>query len=287
MAIELFLGKETGSALSMSLPVDIVETSDPQVPISLDDAIDAVEGELGDLIPETMPPFDLPHDGNPGTQRLSPHAFRFTINYRPPNSRPLSPPTGAEVRSGFQAYAQPRFLMWAPEVAVFAAPPNAGDPGTMDGVILGAGDGQFGGVGLLVSPGAETFYRDLTMPLASVTASYIRSLVRLVRAGYVNSAALTSSAYPAGTIQLVSASGAQVSDTEFALRIGWSYALNVTGESRGNVTGIAYHGHHLVWEYRAQAVDRARIMTTLSPDRVVVNQVWPTTDLAVIGVEPP
>ncbi|MGD9632539.1 MAG: hypothetical protein AB7G28_22800 [Pirellulales bacterium] len=287
MAITLFIGKETGTGLAMSLPVDAVETSTPQVPISQAAAVAALEAEYGLLIPATMGPLSLPDDGAPGIQRLSPHAFRFQVNYRFANVRPFQPPTGSEVRLNFQAVAEPIVRQFAPEVGKFWA--GVGTAPSQGGLI-GVRDQAFGmnTAGVLIAPGRETFGKELTVPIGTVTGSWIRGITKLVKKGYVNSVTLTSGAYAIGEIQLVRASGQQVSDAEFSLSLGWSYAVNVTGEVRGDVTGIAYKGHEYVWQTTNMGVDRASKAINLKVNTVYVNQVWPTADIgSLVGVEPP
>ena len=139
--------------------------------------------------------------------------------------------------------------------------------------------------GAVIEPPQPNLFVEMAVPIASVTPSWGRTVASLV--GRSNSTALTSGTYQPGTIFLCHVLGHKASPTEFLLEIGWSYKPNVTGESRGEVTGISYRGHYFVWEMPKLIVDRAQVKIFQQPEFVIVNQVWPEDDLSTLGIEPP
>lgn len=283
MTTQIVVEKQTGTHLASSIPVFV--SNDDYSFLSLSDAQAAISaGFLSGAIPTLVN--TLPSDGNPGETRLSKSAFRFTINYKEPNRRSPPPPTAGSIRPRIDAVAGRKEVRWAPEVAAYgilgAFPSGSPFKGMVNVQFTGLLAINFGAV---IDPPEPNLFADLTVPLSSVTPSFRRTVALCV--GRTNSTSMSSSTYNIGEIFLHSVRMQVASDTEASVQIAWSYKPNVAGETRGDIGGIAYHGHHFVWEKPRMVINEARNLALPQPDIVIVNRVWPETDLAAIGISPP
>jgi hypothetical protein len=282
MTTQLIVEKETGTFLAPSIPVFVY--NDDYSALTLAAAETAVAAAYGGAIPSAVN--TLPPDGNPGITRLSKSAFRFTINYREPNRRTPAPPTGSVVRARIDAVAQRKEVRWAPEVAAYGVlglfPSGSPFKGMVNVQFTGLLAINFGAV---IDPPEPNLGAELVVPLSTVTPSWRRTVALCV--GRTNSATLSSGTYAIGEIFLHSVHMQVVSETEANISISWSYKQNVTGETRGDITGIAYAGHQFVWEKPRMEINEDRNLALPQPDFVVINRVWPHTDLSAIGIQPP
>jgi hypothetical protein len=289
MATQLIVEKMGGSFLSPSLPVFVY--NDDYSSLSLAAAEAAISAAFGGQIPITAN--TLPPDGNPGHQQLSKSAYRFTINYREPNRRSPAPPTSGVIRPRIDAIAMRKEVRWAPERACYV---DSSLASILGGSLLsfspfrGMVNVQFTGLlavnfGAVIDPPEPNLGVEMTVPTTSVTPSWRRTVALCV--GRVNSTPLSSGTYSAGEIFLHSVHLQIASETECSIQIAWSYKPNVTGESRGPITGVAYHGHDFVWEKPKILIDDSRNLALPLPEMVIVNKVWPETDLSSIGISPP
>lgn len=279
MAIQVVVEKDQGTKEAPSLPV--VVWDDTGAFLTLAAAQAAVDAAAGTIVPITYD--GLPNDGNPGQQRLSKSAWRFTINYRLAGQRPNRPPAIGDYRAGFNWRLPRKWVQFAPEVARFPAIARASG-----GIIAQVWDANMNPVssGAWIEPPAPNLSATLAVAPATVTGSWVRSIASLM--GVVNSVPLTGGAYQAGEIILVSAVGSRISDQSFLLDFGWNWTPNVSGETRDGVTGVNYNGQDYVWDGLAP---------TLGPDvepviawsiiSTYVHRVRIYGDLASLGVEPP
>lgn len=284
MAIQHVIEKLSGSSTSLQLPVFVYDDGTPPAEITETALKTYIDAQYGVTIPADI--FGgVPDDGDPRIQRLSKSSWRVTINYRAPNVRAIPPPTGSSLRQRFACQAQRRLVKWAPEIAVYGV--GAGPFPTYGGMVDVQTDrgGAITNVGVVIEPPEPNLFVELAVPIASINPDFGRTVARSV--GRFNTAALASGAYQPGEIFLCSVFGHKTSANEYSFEIAWSYRPNVTSETRGAVTNIAYRGHDYVWETPYRTIDRDLVKMLTSPEFVIVNQVWEGADLAQLGVEPP
>ena len=218
----------------------------------------------------------LVQTGVPNVERLTSYAWRITVNYA------VEPYVNFQTddRYEFDEHAEPITFDFAPQIARYpgSAPDYKGlvFPGGFHGTLMGRQGGS------QPAPRSNRRYR-FRLNYASVTATWVRTVGNLV--GRVNNN--TMGAYAIGTTMLTDFVGGQVSSTDWEFQIAWSYKPNVTGETRGDVTGIAYHGHDFVWEVARAEVDRSENTLYLVPMHVYVSRPRPYADLSTAGVSPP
>ncbi len=282
MATQIIPGKISGSGIAPSFPLHVYD--DAFGDLSLASAISAVNAAAGITVPTSLN--GIPDDGNPSIRRLSKSAWDITVNYRQANVRAIAPVTGSTVRPRFSCVAERRDVRWAPEVAAYNSTGTV-SPSPYNGLV----NVEFnpGGIkqkiGAVIDPPAPNLFVELALPVGTVTPLWCRTAALLV--GKVNSAALTSGTYPIGTIFLYSIQGQLGTKDEFLLELAWSYKANVTGETRGAITGIDYNGHDYVWEKPKCVANRANGALFGTPEIVVVNRVHPYADLSTLGIQPP
>ena len=103
--------------------------------------------------------------------------------------------------------------------------------------------------------------------------------------GRVNSTAI--GVHAIGEIMLVQISGRMISEDQVALSVGWSWKENISGESRGSVTGVERRGHDYVRDLTGWNVDRGAGFTYVEPIATYVHQVRPYADISGLGILPP
>lgn len=284
MAIQHVIEKLSGTSLSLQLPVFIYDDGTPPAAVSEDAMRVYLNAQYGVTIPADI--FGgLPDDGDPRIEQLSYSSWRVTINYRAGNVRAFPPVTGNSLRQRFACQAQRRHVKWAPEIAVFGV---GGGPfpsyGGMVDVQTDRG-GAITNVGAVIEPPEPNLFVELAVEIGTISPSFGRVVAQSV--GRFNTVALAAGAYQPGEIYLCSVFGNKTSAGEYSFDIAWSYRPNVSGQTRGSVTGIAYRGHDYVWEAPHRVIDRALVTMLTSPGHVVVNQVWDGADLSQLGIEPP
>jgi hypothetical protein len=283
MTTLLVVEKMGGTYLAPSLPVFVY--NDDSSALSLAAAEAAITaGFLSSTIPSVAN--GLPPDGNPGHQQLSKSAFRFTINYREPNRRSPAPPTANVLRPRIDAVAQRFEARWRPERAAYHETLGALSFSPFRGMV----NVQFTGLlavnfGAVIDPPEPNLGVELVVPTTTVTPSWRRTVALCV--GRTNSFNLSGGTYNAGEILLHSVHLQVASETECNIQIAWSYKPNVSGETRGAVSGISYRGHDFVWEKPKMVIDDTRNWALPMPEMVIVNRVWPETDLSALGISPP
>ena len=279
MALQIVVDKETGAIDSPTLPVVVYDDGTPPAFVSAAAAIAAADAAFGTTIPSTF--FGYNSDGNPGMRRLSNSAFQFTINYRPDSAKPPRPQQVGDTRLGFNWHMARKWIEYAPEIARF---PGTAAP-SADLVNAKVSADRVITSGLFLEPLVANLTKSFTVDPSTVTGSWVRGIAALM--GHVNSASLTGGAYAAGEICLVHAIGSLASDRAFTLDFGWNWTQNVTGETRGAVTGISYNGHDHVWDMRQDVVDRDLLAIIPEIVAVYVHRVREYSDLSATGVEPP
>jgi hypothetical protein len=284
MTTQIILEKIGGNYLSPALPVFVY--NDDGSALALSDAEDALDAAFGTLVPATAN--GLPPDGNYGHQQLSKSAYRFVINYREPNRRTPAPPTGSTIRPRIDCVAQRKEVRWAPEIDAFDKDGSLPFGSDFNGLV----NVQFSGllainIGAVIDPPEPNLADELVVPTSTVTAAWRRTVAGCVGRVNTNTFSYSGGSYAPGEIFLHSVHLQVSSETECNIQIAWSLKRNVTGETRGEVTGIAYHGHHFVWEKPKMVINDDRNLAYPVPEIVIVNQVWPETDLSAIGISPP
>ncbi|HMP07419.1 MAG TPA: hypothetical protein PJ982_13795 [Lacipirellulaceae bacterium] len=277
MTVAVYVEKDSGAYESPSLPVYVVDPSGDF--LSLSAARAAVEADLS--IPAVYD--GLPNDGNPGQQRLSKSAWRFTINYRRSGHRPARPPGVGDVRYGFQWRCPRQWVQFAPEVARFPAfaRPSHGIGGQV-------GDAHMIPVpsGVWLDPPTPNLSASISVAPGTVSGTWARSIASLC--GAVNSASLTSGAYAVGEVLLTHVIGSLISNDAFLLDFGWNWMPNVVDETRDGVEDVSYNGQDLVWDGLAPAFgpeeDPPIAWAVVS---TYVHRVRPYADLSAVGVQPP
>lgn len=265
MATQTVVGKVSGAVGGVQLPVVVYDDGDATLSVSA--ALAAAEGAA----PSTYG--GLPQNGEPSLEQLSDWAWSVTINYSTGTVFAFQ----STERYDFQVGAEVAEFDWATPVARF--PGSAFD--YQGFVSLGGGLDNFGAV---QQPGQRTLGRAFLLDASAVTASLVQTLTPLVRAGAVNSVAV--GAYPAGTLQVVEFGLSQISDQKYAGRIGWSYKPNVSGQTRGTITGISYNGHDFVYSVGKPKLDRTAGLVRAEGEAVYVVRPRPYVDLAQFGVAP-
>jgi hypothetical protein len=285
MAVLVKAEKEQGAKESPSIPVFVYDNTGAA--LSYADAVTALDAAAGGEVPVL---FDgLPHDGNPGQRRLSKSAWQFTINYRATGSRPSKPPAvGDDPRAGFNWRLGRKWVQFAPEVDRFFV--TGDDPGPSQNVVHQVVDanGFPTNSGIWLDPPDVNLSQSLSVDPADVTGSWVRSIASL--RGMVNSVALTSGAYAAGEILLVSVVGSLVSADAFTIDVGWNWTENVTGEERGLEAGdivADYNGQDYVWDLLAPYTDRDGNRIAWKVRGSYVHRVRKYGDLSALGIEPP
>lgn len=272
MAIQAILEVQKGSADAPAMPYYIYDDGDPPAAVSLSDALVKALAEAPASVQGAS------QTGMTYSQEAD-HAWQVTVNYSLRKLERLTPLASGEERIRFNFSAQSKFLFTATEIARFPAA-TAPDYGGMLNIRRGGGGTTV--VGATIPVPAENLGKQVIVSLATAAslASTVASLV-----GHVNSTAV--GLYSAGELMLTSFRGQQRDDETFDLNIGWSYIPNASGETWGDVTGVAYKGHEYVWAYTKDAVDRNGNALYQIPQYVYVNQVWPTGNLNSIGIYPP
>ena len=278
MAIQVLVEKDSGAIDTPSLPVFVYD--DGGADVSLEDAIDAIEAVAGTTIPLSI--LGLDNDGNPSYRRTSKAAWEFTINYRSATNKPAKPPEVGEYRAGFNWHAPRMWVQFAPEVAKFP-----GDTVPSWDIVNQSPDsnGSPSSSGVWLEPPVANLTKSFSVDPSTVTGSWVRSLAALM--GHVNLSSLTGGAYPAGEICLVHASGTLISKEAFHVDIGWNWAQNVSGETRGEVDDVAYNGQDFVWDRTWPHTERAFSALAWKIIASYVHRVREYSDLSAIGVQPP
>lgn len=278
---------DRGNSTALALPIfvwgtDGADPNDPQAPITLDEAIAEINAAID--IPATL--LDLPNDGDPGVEQTG-LAWRITINYREPGLRPLHPPGVGEHRAGFNFHCRRKWVNLATQVAKF--PSGSGTPDSFDVPNQQQdADGRFTGAsGFWLEPPGADLTDTFSVDPADVTHSYVRGIAAIIAAGMVNSTSLVSGSYAAGELLIAYMVGIRMSDHEFLIDAGWSWQQNVTGETRGGVTGVHYDGQDYVWDWKEPIVDRSTNHFGLNPKYTYVHRVRPRGDISAVGFVPP
>lgn len=264
MAITTVIEKGSGDENSFSLPVFVYDPAGGTV--SRAAAISAAESAA----PTTI--FAFGQDGVPTIEDLVENVYRVTIKYTQGDYSTWS----TQERFDFAANAQAWVGNYAPQVARF--------PGTAfdyDGVV--APNGRPGG--MQPAPPRDVG-KSFRLPLGSLNATNVRFCARAAKLGAVHNA--TYGAYNQGELAIVHFSMQQVDAYNVQVNVGWSYNLNVTGENRGGITGVAYKGHEYVWEVQDLEADRVNNILGITNKAVYVSAVRPVVDiLTPLGVNPP
>jgi len=121
------------------------------------------------------------------------------------------------------------------------------------------------------------------VPNAYVTSSWIRGV-----AGVTGTTNLSSfRGFEAGEVLFVGCSGSQEWDDQkgrgpWSLSFRFVASKNVTGETIGDITGVAKKGHEYIWVRYEDAVDSNTLLK--KPKAVYVNKVYREAEFSALGI---
>jgi hypothetical protein len=121
------------------------------------------------------------------------------------------------------------------------------------------------------------------VPNAYVTSGWIRGVAGVT--GTTNNAAFRG--FEAGEVLFVGCSGSQEWDDQkgrgpWSLSFRFVASKNVTGETIGDITGVAKKGHEYLWVRYEDAVDSNVLLK--KPKAVYVNKVYKESDFSALGI---
>lgn len=116
--------------------------------------------------------------------------------------------------------------------------------------------------------------------LASITLAYVRTLADLT--GSVNNDTFLE--FDAGELLFLGASGQQGTDTDPEITYSFAASPNVTGLAIGDIEGIAKKGHQFIWAFYGYSEDASAMQTVKVPYWVMVEDVYPEADFALLGI---
>lgn len=143
-------------------------------------------------------------------------------------------------------------------------------------------DGQsVNGVDIVVP--ALSWTETYDVPHQYITAGYIKAVAGLT--GSVNKSAFRT--FAAGEVLFMGCSGAQEWDDQrgmgpWSLSFKFVASPNVTGQTIGDITGIAKRGHEYLWVRYEDAVSSNELVK--KPKAVYVNKVYREGDFANLGI---
>lgn len=129
---------------------------------------------------------------------------------------------------------------------------------------------------------AEVFTYSYSGTPAIITGAYLATVRGLCGKVHGNTASTFQGVNP-GETMLVRAVGARTGllwDLEF----GFSYIPNTTGETYGDITGVAKQGHDLLWPYYVPVKDGAAQELVRRPAAMYVDRVFRQADLNALNL---
>ena len=204
---------------------------------------------------------------------LGDNAWQLTINYSKdgaedgtdPLKRARSFDTTGGTQHMTQAFAESRFGTSAPDQRK----------------AIGVDSNGVNGVDVVV-PQLQ-WQESYDVPNAYVTDSYIRGVSGVT--GTTNNA--TFRGFEAGEVLFVGCSGSQEWDDQkgrgpWSLSFRFVASKNVTGETIGDISGVAKKGHEYLWVRYEDAVDSSVLMK--KPKAVYVNKVYRESAFSALGI---
>ena len=204
---------------------------------------------------------------------LGDNAWQLTINYskdgaedgESPLKRARSFDTTGGTQHMTQAFAEARFGSGAPDQRK----------------AIGVDSNGVNGVDVVV-PQLQ-WQESYDVPNAYVTDAYIRGVSGVT--GTTNNA--TFRGFEAGEVLFVGCSGSQEWDDQkgrgpWSLSFRFVASKNVTGETIGDISGVAKKGHEYLWVRYEDAVDSSVLMK--KPKAVYVNKVYRESAFSALGI---
>jgi hypothetical protein len=208
-----------------------------------------------------------------GVSYLGDKAWQVTISYEKggaedgtePLKRARSFDTTGGTQHLTQAYAESRFGAGAPDQRK----------------AIGVDSNGVNGVDVVV-PQLQ-WQESYDVPNAYVTSAWIRGVAGVT--GTTNNASFRG--FEAGEVLFVGCSGSQEWDDQkgrgpWSLSFRFVASKNVTGETIGDITGVAKGGHEYLWVRYEDAVDSSTLLK--KPKAVYVNQVYRPADFSALGI---
>jgi hypothetical protein len=204
---------------------------------------------------------------------LGDNAWQLTINYAKdgaedgdaPLKRSRSFDTTGGTQHLTQAYAEARFGTGAPDQRR----------------AIGVDSNGVNGVDIVV-PQLQ-WQESYDVPNSYVTDGYIRGVSGIT--GTTNNAAFRG--FEAGEVLFVGCSGSQEWDDQkgrgpWSLSFRFVASKNVTGETIGDISGVAKKGHEYLWVRYEDAVDSNVLLK--KPKAVYVNKVYRESSFSALGI---
>jgi hypothetical protein len=206
---------------------------------------------------------------------LGDNAWQLTINYEKAGAEDAAQPEPLKRARSFdttggtqhltQAYAESRFGAGAPDQKK----------------AIGVDSNGVNGVDVVV-PQLQ-WQESYDVPNAYVTSAWIRGVAGVT--GTTNNASFRG--FEAGEVLFVGCSGSQEWDDQkgrgpWSLSFRFVASKNVTGETIGDITGVAKKGHEYLWVRYEDTVDSSTLLK--KPKHVYVNKVYRESDFSALGI---
>jgi hypothetical protein len=205
---------------------------------------------------------------------LGDEAWQLTINYEKtgadddataPLKRARSFDTTGGTQHKTQAEAESRFGSNAPDQQK----------------AIGVDSNGVNGVDIVVPQ--LSWQESYDVPNSYVTSAWIRGVAGVT--GTTNNAAFRG--FEAGEVLFLGCSGSQEWDDQkgsgpWSLSFRFAASKNVTGETIGDITGIAKKGHEYLWVRYEDAVSSGSLLK--KPKAVYVNKVYKDSNFSALGI---
>lgn len=200
--------------------------------------------------------------------------------YKEPEKKERDPPEQGTVEYAFSYRATSEHIYQAISVVQEKEAPTesaALDSQGAINIVLDGGEMRVEGVQLPVPPVTDTWtYYPVN---AVVTESYQAAVAGIM--GHVNTD--TFMGRPAGTMRFVGCQGGVRTNDDWQIGFEFSYSPNLTGITRGAITGINKGGHEYLWFYYRDGMDSAGRIK--HPTSAHVVQVFEESAFSILGLE--
>jgi len=139
-------------------------------------------------------------------------------------------------------------------------------------------DGDVQGIDIVVP--AMRWTHSYRQPHAVITQQYVKTLE--VMTGTVNNATFKGRA--AGEVLFMGCNGSQGTASDPTIEYEFLRLPNVTDQTIGDIVGVAKRGHDYLWVVFEETVDELAKHKTKIPKYVFIEQVYPYSDFAALGI---
>lgn len=253
--------RERGNARTHVAPY-FVQEEGAALALATADAIDAAVAQATSDLGSSPSSVDY--------RRLGPRSVRVVAQYE------LNEPSSElTYRFSFQARGRHRYLADSCVGVYDAGGDVTADWETLDVNVQPQAGSAAQCLGMQINPLPEVFSLEYRLANASVSATYQNAVAAMC--GAFNSA--TFRGYAAGQIQLVRASGAKRTSSDWQLSYGFGYRPNESSVAVGDITIPTLLGSQEFWVYRALAQNSPIHAIVPYPRFAIVQEFWPALDL--------